>query len=145
MLVSAVMKYLGIDYGSKRVGLATSDDSGALAFPKEVLKNNSELIPALELVIKNENIEAIVLGDSISQSGQDNPFNKKVKMFKEDLEQAFSLPVFMQNEAFTSFEAHGGKGKDVFNSRQKTFDKPKMLDASAAALILQRYLDKAAK
>ena len=134
------MKYLGIDYGTKRVGFALSDDSGTLAFPHEVLPNTIGLTAAIE-----DKIDVIVMGESMGVSGEENPVQKQIKGFAEALERRFEVPVHFEKEAFTSYEAHGRQGKERNDARQTKFAAPKHLDARAAALILQRYLDKQKK
>ena len=136
------MKYLGIDYGTKRVGLALSDDSGTLAFPHEVLPNTIGLTAAIEDIIRSEKIDEIVMGESLDQNGEDNKVQKQIKGFAEALERRFEVPVRFEKEFFTSYEAHGRQGKESNNARLTKFAAPTELDARAAALILQRYLDK---
>lgn len=136
------MKYLGIDYGTKRVGLALSDDSGTLAFPHAVFENTIGLTAAIEDIVRSEKIDEIVMGESVGLDGQENPVQKQIKGFADALERRFEVPVRFEKEFLTSFEAHGRQGKEVNNARQTKFAAPEDLDARAAALILQRYLDK---
>lgn len=123
------MKYLGIDYGTKNVGIATSDDSGSLAFAKTVLENNKELLNNVLKICEEEKIEVVVLGESFNFSGQPNKVMGDILNFKKDLERN-DLVVHLEPEFFTSAEAERIQGKS---------DK---IDASAAALILKSYLDK---
>lgn len=135
-------KFIGIDYGTKRVGVALSDDGGKLAFPKEVLKNDDSLFPNLKKIIEEEGVNQIVIGESLNLDGTENKVNKMIREFAKDLEDKLKIQVHFEKEFMTSFEAHGRKGKEENNARTTSFEKPKNLDASAAALILQRYLDK---
>ncbi len=139
------MKYLGIDYGSKRVGFALSDDSGRIAFPHEVLPNTIGLTSAIEYIIRKEKIDEIVMGESLDNTGESNPIQEKIKSFALALERKFEVPVRFEKEFFTSAEAHGRQGKESLNARPVKYDTPDHLDARAAALILQRYLDKVNK
>jgi putative Holliday junction resolvase len=123
------MKYLGIDYGEKNVGIAVSDDSGKLAFAKTVLKNDKHLLKNILKICDEEKVGAIVMGDSFDFSGQPNNIMKGVLKFKKDLEKN-DLIVYLEPEFLTSAEAERIQGKN---------DK---IDASAAALILKSYLDK---
>ena len=66
------MRYLGIDYGSKRVGLATSDEDGVFAFPYKVLKNDMALVDTVHNICGEEDISAIVIGESTDASGSPN-------------------------------------------------------------------------
>ncbi|MCK5021894.1 MAG: Holliday junction resolvase RuvX [Candidatus Pacebacteria bacterium] len=123
------MKYLGIDYGEKNVGIAISDDSGEMAFAKIVLENDKNLLENILNICNEENIETIVIGESFNFEGKPNPIMKKISFFKKELENNSQLPVYLEPEFLTSAEAERIQGKT---------DK---LDASAAALILKSYLD----
>ena len=132
------MKYLGIDYGTKRVGLAVSDAGGALARPLSVVKNSSSLVSDLEMLIAKEGVEAIVVGSS-----EGNKVQGDIMELIGTLTLATMLPVETVTEAFSSMEAHGSKGKERMSARAtKAPEKPGDLDARAAAVILQRHLDK---
>ncbi len=135
------MKYLGIDYGTKRVGVAISDESATLARPIAVLKNTSNLISEIESIIAKEGVSGIVVGSS-----EGNPVQLAIQEFVGTITLTTMLPVEMMNEALTSVEAHGRKGKEMLSARQgKAPQKPNDLDAQAAAGILQRFLDKNSK
>jgi len=127
-------KYLGIDYGSKRVGLAFSDSEGILAFPKTVLKNDKMLLENIKNIYSREGVEGIVLGESIDSQGQPNYIMKKITPFKKQLEKGLNTLVYLEPEFMTSHHAAIGEKKGEF--------KKNIIDASAAALILQRFLDK---
>lgn len=135
------MKYMGIDYGTKRVGVALSDTGGSLATPFTVLKNDSKLVAELEGIIKKEGVNSIVVGNS-----EGNKVQNAITEFIGQITLATFLPVEQMTEAFTSMEAHGRKGKEATSARQgKAPKKPDDLDARAAAVILQRYLEKNSK
>jgi putative Holliday junction resolvase len=123
------MKYLGIDYGTKRVGIATSDDGGTMAFPLRVLLNSRSLVAHLTKICKDERIDAIVMGESHDRSGKPNPLMKSIVPFTEELKKSTGLPVSFMNEAYSSREAMHLQGDNDMN------------DASAAALVLQSYLE----
>ncbi len=122
------MRYLGIDYGAKRVGLSISDEEGRLAFPYRVLKNDMELVDLMHSICGTENISAIVLGESRDLSGEPNKIMGSIEEFKKNLEVETELPIYFEKEFMTTVEARKNNEKNV--------------DASAAALILQRYLDR---
>jgi len=136
------MRYLGIDYGSKRVGLAISDEGGVLAFPYKILSNNLELVDNIHNICGEEEISAIVLGESHDLSGQPNKIMGSIEEFKRNLETELDLPVFFQKEFMTTIEARGRGGKEINNAKKTVKIKQERADASAAALILSRYLDK---
>ena len=115
------MRYLGIDYGEKRIGLATSDEAGKLAFPLQVLPNDAKIFGKLQEVILKENITEIVIGEA-------DLILNEVEVFEKELVQRFKMAVHRQKEELTTLEARRYQ-KDA-------------ADARAAALILQRYLDR---
>jgi len=137
------MRYLGIDYGTKKTGLAFSDDSGTMAFPYKVIPTAGILECIVELRT-HENFDAIVIGHSQTGGGQDNLVMKHIYTFKELLEKNISLPIHLQNEFGTS--AHIHRMNDFLSgTRPDTQRKVKKntgnVDDGAAALILQRFLD----
>jgi putative holliday junction resolvase len=136
------MRYLGIDYGSKRVGIALSDDSGNLAFPKKILPNNLSLIEAIDNICQKENASAIVIGESHDLSGKPNKIMGSIEEFKRNIEAEIDLPVYFEKEFMTTIEARRRSGKEVNNAHKVKKEKSAAADASAAALILQRFLDK---
>ena len=124
------MKYLAIDYGSKRVGIAVSDGMGSIAFPRETLSNDGKLLSNLKKLIEDEKIERIIAGDTRTVSGEENPVTKEAEGFIEALARETGMPVSRAFEAWSSIEA------SRYYPEQKGHD-----DSSAAAIILQRYLD----
>lgn len=122
-------KLIGIDYGSKRVGIAVSDDSGSVAFPKTTLSNNRSLLQTLTTLIRNEHIGAIVVGESKNASGADNTVMKDARRFAEELKQSTGLPLSFEAEFYTSVEAR----RDIPEGG---------IDAQAAAIILNSYINR---
>jgi putative Holliday junction resolvase len=122
-------KFLGIDYGTKRIGVALSDERGTLAFPSAILDNDAKVLPKLGDMIKKENIGGIVVGESLDFKGQPNAVAADIEIFIAELGK-FGTPVRKEKEFLTSVEARRFQG-----SKNK-------VDSSAAALILQRYLDR---
>ncbi|MEK7151819.1 MAG: Holliday junction resolvase RuvX [Patescibacteria group bacterium] len=123
-------KFMGIDYGTKRVGIALSDDGGSMAFPRTVLSNDKHLLSKVEALCSTEGVAEIVIGESLNYAQKPNPLMEHITPFKKELESATHLPVHFEREFMTSAEAKHMQG-DVGS-----------LDASAAAIILQSYLDK---
>ena len=141
------MKFLGIDYGTKRIGVAISDEKKVLAFPKEIVLNDSSSLKKLEEIIKTENISEIIIGESIDFSGKLNVLSARIEVFILELKNKFNLPIHKQKELLTSVEARKAGGNKKFLSQSQVHSRLKQIksgrvDASAAALILQRYLDK---
>lgn len=139
------MKYLGIDYGLRNVGIAISSEDGSLAFPKIVLDNNKNLLNEIKKIVEEEKIEAIVIGESINFAGEPNTIMKLIVPFKEKLGKEISLPVYFEKELFTSAEAERIQGQNLRTIRKGERKAKKVSleknDASAAALILRSFLD----
>jgi len=121
--------YLGIDYGKKRVGLAISDEEGRLAFPKAVLSNDKALFANIKNVAVGHGIKTIVVGESKDLKGERNPIMNNIDRFRRVLEKETGIDVVYEPEFLTSHHA-----------AQEPNNIPN-LDASAAALILQSFLD----
>ncbi len=141
------MRFLGIDYGTKRIGLALSDELGHLAFPKEIVLNDVDVLEKIGEILKKEKITEIVIGESVDFSGKLNALSARIESFILELEDKFGIPIYKQKEFLTSVEARkSGKNKKTLTQKQthsRLKDKKRgHIDASAAALILQRYLDK---
>ena len=99
------MKFLGIDYGTKRIGVAISDEKGILAFPKEIVLNDLNTFKKLSEIIKAENISEIIVGESVDFSGKLNVLSARIEVFIFELEDKFNLPIHKQKEFLTSVEA----------------------------------------
>ncbi|OGZ95552.1 MAG: hypothetical protein A2847_01165 [Candidatus Sungbacteria bacterium RIFCSPHIGHO2_01_FULL_50_25] len=126
------MRYLGIDYGTKRIGIAISDERGIVAFPHSVIaaRRNTDRIDEIFTIIRHEKIEAIIIGFPVDFAGKERETAARVRVFAERIKKALSVPVFFENELLTTRLA------------SKSASRGKSVDASAAALILQSYLDK---
>ncbi len=141
------MKFLGIDFGSKKIGLALSDESGVLAFPKEVILNDDQVILTIKKICQEEDVANIVLGESHDLSGEPNKIMAAINSFKDNLADATELPISLEKEFMTSLEARrmpgfGGESKRNPDRKRALIKDKKIFDASAAALILQRFLDR---
>lgn len=123
------MKFLGIDYGTKRIGIATADDGAGIAFPKSVIPNDNKILDVLEELIKEEEIEKIVIGESKNYRMEDNEIMTDILDLKKILETKLDMDVILHPEFLTSAQAKSMGASD------------EMLDASAAAVILQSYLE----
>lgn len=130
------MKILGLDYGTKRIGVAVSDERRSFALPKMILPNDDKIISNLRNIIEEDSITKIVLGDP-----GENTIKDSVKDFAQTLEKEFGLPVIMEKEFMTSMHVSQAGGKKPI-ARQEKQDRSPKRDDSAAALILQRYLDR---
>lgn len=131
---NAYKKYVGIDYGTKRVGVAVSDEQGSMAFPKEVIQNTGlENVATRVSTLCNElGARDVVLGESKNFKGEDNEVMKDMREFINHLE-ARGLDVVFEPEIFSTMQAERLQGQQGD------------IDASAAAVILQSYLDRIKK
>lgn len=141
------MKYLGIDYGTKRIGLAVSDEGGEIAFPKKIIKSDKNTIDEIVNFIIKEKVEKIVVGESLQMNGDNNKLQKNIDIFTKKLGEETGLCVEMEDERMSSVSARShlyGKGnieKERWTRKQNK-KRREDVDASAAAVILQRYLDR---
>ena len=124
------MRYLGIDYGTKRVGVAVSDESSVMAFPYAILENNKKLVTEVKAICEKENIAQIIVGESLDFKGQPNIVAKDIDQFIFDLRAVVALPISSEREFMSTRQAR-------FFQTEKEH-----VDDSAAAIILQSYLDK---
>ncbi|MEK7148787.1 MAG: Holliday junction resolvase RuvX [Patescibacteria group bacterium] len=126
------MRYIGIDYGSKRIGIAVSDEDGWIAFPREVIEGGDDerVFRRIGDIVKQENVGCVVVGLPIPFGGGSSKQTEDIRMFAEHLSELVQLPVELENEVLTSRmgEKEGVRKED--------------LDKASAALILQSYLDK---
>jgi putative Holliday junction resolvase len=142
------MKYLGIDYGSKRVGVALSDEGGVMAFPKKVFANAgiASLVKEIGTFCATEGVNEIVIGDSRDYHGRPNEIMKAIEDFSIALQEEIKLPVHFQLEFMTSAQASrssaAGKQENRKSPNAVLKGDEALLDASAAAIILQSFLDK---
>lgn len=124
------MRYIGIDYGTKRVGVALTDEMGTMAFPHKVIPNTPELVSKLEALIAEKQVSEIVIGHSLDKNQQPNKVQAAIEELMTDLTLATGLPVHLQPEQFSTQAALQIQGRTD------------MTDAAAAALILDSYLTK---
>jgi putative Holliday junction resolvase len=129
------MKYLAVDFGESRIGLATSDASGRIATPRRTLSRRSDetALAAIVDFVREEEVEEIVLGVPHHADGRENEFAARARSFGRKLEKASGLAVRTVNEHLTSREA-----------MRRSADRPEKepgIDARAAAVILEDYLE----
>lgn len=128
--ILGVMRYLGIDFGTKRIGVALSDASGSMAFPKQVIENGGNTLSELQEYIDEYQVEEIVVGYSLGKDGTPNVVQSDIEDFINDLTLEFALPVHLEPEQYTTQAALRIQGRND------------QTDASAAALILDAFLTK---
>ncbi len=134
------MRYLAIDYGMKRTGLAVCDAGETIASPYRVLQGQKDLVGRIGRIVASENIEAIVLGLPLNMDGSEGPQAKKVRAFARQLESQIHVPIYFQDERLSSFGAEEKLG-EIGLTKGKGRER---LDAIAAAEILQAFLEQKA-
>jgi putative holliday junction resolvase len=134
------MKYLGIDYGTKRVGIALSDEDGKMAFPHAVYASDEQLLFKVIRLIEDNGVKVVVIGESKDYSGEDNPVMDYITVFAKQLKEIMPVKVVFESEILTSVAAR--RQFESIEVRSRKEKKNRSVDASAAALILQSYLDK---
>ena len=132
------MRYLGIDYGRKRTGLAICDAGEMIASPLKVLTmTQSELVAGITDIVNRESVEAIVLGLPLNMDGTAGHQVGRVKKFAAQIKEYIDIPIHFQDERLSSFDAEGKlAGTELTRKKKK-----KRVDAVAAASILQSFLD----
>jgi putative Holliday junction resolvase len=135
------MRYLGLDLGTRTLGLSLSDKTGMIATSYKILRHNEEydkLIIMLKEEIENNEVEALVLGFPKNMNNTVGERGEIALKFKEKLESAYNLPVYMQDERLSTVEAeHLLISNDTSRKKRK-----KVIDGLAATIILQSYLDR---
>jgi len=131
------MRYLAIDYGTKRTGLAICDPAETIASPLTVIQGQKELLKKIADVVKAENVEAIVLGLPLNMDDSEGFQTKLVLRFAEQLEQHLNVPIHFQDERLSSFSAEEKLASAEFTRGKRK----KRLDAIAAAEILEAFLE----
>ena len=134
------MRYLGLDLGSRTLGVALSDATGMIASSYTIIRHNEDyngLVNEVEKLVQEKNIHEIVLG---LPKNMNNTLGEKAKLsyeFKQMLEDRLKLPVHLVDERLTTKQA-----LDLLISNDTSRKKrKKVVDSMAAAIILQTYLD----
>ena len=134
-------KIMGIDYGSLRVGVALSDEGQTFAFPQGVYENNDVLMSVIADLMQREHVDHCVVGEADNPAGGENTIQRRTMIFADALRVRTSCEVSTLSEAYSSAEARRALEEKV----QTRKDKRVSVDAAAAAIILQTYLDTANK
>ncbi len=129
------MKYLSVDFGAKKCGLAVSDDKGTVAVPLKIVPTES-LEAELDHMLSNVLFERIIFGESVNSKGIHNHIWEKTQSFVNMMKEKYEARV-LNGEIEFKYE------KEFLTSKHARYlDNEKDIDDRAAALILQRYLDK---
>ncbi len=122
------MRKMGIDYGSKKIGIAMTDIGGNMAFPYVTISNDNNLLRNLERIITEKEVDEIVIGYSLGRDGVPNAIHECVKGLITEITLLFELPIHLHPEHYTTQEAIRIQGKNT------------KVNESAAAIILNSYL-----
>lgn len=138
-------KYLGIDYGLKRVGLAVSDEGKTISFPRTTIENNNNLFENLLKICRDDFISKIIIGLPVKLNSKDTHITDSVKIFSAELKNFLSkhniLPDFIFiDERYTSSLAQSYITESV-KSKKKRKNKS-LTDSISAQIILQDFLDR---
>jgi len=131
-------KFLGIDYGSKRIGLAITDDDKIISSPLDTILN-VEIFKFLDKFLNTEDVERIVIGMSKRLNNSDNLISKDIHIFSQKISKKFQIPIYFVDERYTSKIA----STIIVNSHLKKMQRrnKNLVDMVSASLILETYLN----
>lgn len=136
------MKYLGLDLGTRTLGISISDITGLVAHTYKTIKFNDsqyeELIPEVKQIIISENIKTVVLGLPKNMNNTYGPATERTLQFKELLKKNIDINIELQDERLTTVEAD----KYMIQANVSRKKRKQKVDSLAANIILQTYLDK---
>lgn len=135
------MRYLGLDLGTKTLGLSISDKTGLIATSLETIRHNEDfdyLILELKKIVKEREVDCLVLGFPKNMNNTIGERGEMVLSFKNKLEENINIPIYLEDERLTTRVAENILiDADVSRKKRK-----KVIDKMAATVILQSYLDK---
>lgn len=132
-------KYIGIDYGQKKIGLSVTDDDKVFAFPLETVKN-IDFFDFIFDFVKENNVEKFVVGKPIRMSGKNSDIEVEITKFIKKLQRKFSeIPVVRFDERFTSKIAT--KSILLAGAKKKTRLNKEIVDKISATIILRDFLE----
>ena len=135
------MKYLGLDLGSKTLGVAVSDKTGVIASSYKIIRHNEEydrLLVEVKNLVQDLEIDAIVLGFPKNMNGSIGPKGELSMSFKSGLEKIVSIPIYLQDERLSTKSATDMLIEGNVSRKKRK----KVIDAVVATIILQTYLDR---
>ena len=134
------MRYLGLDYGAKTLGVAISDETATIASTLKTIRYNddSELLNELDKIIKEFNIKEVVLGLPLNMNGTTSVRGAETYSFKAKIEKNLKVKVHLQDERLSTVEAE----KVLIGSHIRRNNRKKVIDSMAAVIILQPFLAK---
>lgn len=134
------MRIIGMDYGSKTLGISLSDETKTLASPIEIIRYNNveELFNKLDKYFNTYEIEKIVLGNPLNLDGSLSDRSISTLNFKNNLEEKYKIPVIMEDERYTTVIVNNM----LIDNNTRREKRKKVVDKLASTVILQGYLDR---
>ncbi|HSD64736.1 MAG TPA: Holliday junction resolvase RuvX [Ignavibacteriaceae bacterium] len=132
-------RFLAIDYGLKRIGLALSDPLNLFAYPFKTILQDQHLWNELEKIIQEKNVNKIILGYPYKSGGGRSGIAIAIEKFAKDLTKRFAIEIIFWDEHYTSAIAQA-KILESVTKKSKRRDKG-LLDMNSAAIILQEYIN----
>jgi len=132
-------RFLSIDFGLKRIGLALSDPLFTFAYPFKTIPNDGSMWKEILEIVKDKNIVKIILGNPFNEDGTASKFSGVIEEFKKKLEAKTNIEVILVDERYSSMIAKE-KVLESVSKKSKRRDKG-LIDRNSAAVILQEYLD----
>ena len=132
-------RLLGLDMGSKRIGVSICDERQLIATPFKTINktNNNELIDQLKLIIKENNIEGIIIGNPINMDGSLGRSAQSVNDVATNISKAINIPIILWDERLSTVGAFNLSSQLDINISKRV----KTIDQNAAAFILQGAID----
>jgi putative Holliday junction resolvase len=134
------VRVLGIDLGTRRIGVAVSDPTGTLASPYEVVERSPQSYAAIARIVAEVEAERVVVGLPLSLDGRDGPAAVKAREEAAALGQALPVPVELYDERLTTVTAN----RSMMDLQMKADARKRVVDKVAAAVMLQSWLDSGA-
>ena len=137
------MRVLAIDHGTKRMGIALSDETGTIAQPLEFIFAHpfADFLARLKEIIREKQVEQIVVGLPRNMDGSYGPAVLKVQEFIAVLKESVTIPICSWDERLTSAQAN----RFLIEANVRRAERKQKVDKAAAAILLQSYLDSFAR
>ena len=133
------MRILALDHGTKRIGVAISDELGTIAQPLEFILAEplADFAARLQALLQEKAVELILVGMPRNMDGSYGPAAAKVQKFIEELKKSISVPIRTWDERLTTAQAN----RFLIQGKVRRQDRRQKVDKTAAAILLQSYLD----
>ncbi|MBI5216206.1 MAG: Holliday junction resolvase RuvX [Ignavibacteriae bacterium] len=135
-----MQRCLGIDYGSKRIGIAISDPLNIIARPLKYILASSDVKKEFEKLLEEFQVKTIVVGMPYNLKGEKGQKAEEVEKFIADVLSQFTIEIVRWDERFSTKQVH--QTLREMNVKKKQRQSKEMIDAMAAAVMLQSYLNK---